>query len=1052
MATGSALLADTYFHGGLFHMLSFKRVVAGAAALLLPVAVAPLLLASQVSAATIDSAVLGSSASTAAGSCWEIKQRRPSAPSASYWLLTPSMSAPAQFYCDQVTDGGGWVLVGKGRDGWTTEYAGKGNAASLQTPNTVPMSSVTHQLPSTTIDQLLDGGRVDGLSEGVRVRRAKNREGTSWQEARLTFASKSRWSWTFGAEYRLSTWKFDTSSGWGGTSESFGSGQTYNRMVNSTDSKKKFRVGFGYGTSVAGYTEATSHLWSATNFGGSALPYSQVYLRPRITSTDSDFTRIADSGAPARPTRASLNSNALVSPWGVSGLKGNTSMEGSVEVQAFTESRGKMYVGGNFRYVQRDAAGADRVEQSFLAAFDVATGEWDPAFRPVLNEQVRALETLPDGTVVAGGAFSSANGRPATSIVALDPATGATRTSWNLTVENRTTAGVLNIRALDVSGNHLYIGGAFTHLTGGTAPTRVVYARSGARVDLATGTPDPNWNPDFNGSVIDLDGSDDAARLYAAGYFSTSKGVSAFRAAAVQSAAGAALVAPAWSPTWSNREYNYQQAVQQVGNRLFVGGAEHALFSYDTSTFNRLSGNIQKTGGDTQAAETDGELLFASCHCAQWTYSDAYTWSTLGTGWTEADTIKWFGVWDAATGAYVPDFTPNLEMRMGSGPWALNVDSLGRVWAGGDLVSARTGSGQKFAGGFARFQRTDSTAPGAPANFRVASQSADEVTYAWNPTPDPSGVTYQLLLDDRPVAIAPGGTTSITVPRVTGGRYFVRATDNKGNVGASSSVLVLGGPPVNQAPTASFTAQVTDRTVALDATTSTDDGGLVSYTWTLGDGSTKTGATLSHTYAASGVYTVTLTVRDAGGLTSTTNRTITASSTVTNEAIASGSQWKWYYQQAAPAADWKSTSFNDGAWQSGAGYLGWGAPEVRTSIDTFADPTQRPITAYFRKSFEVADRSRVVGLRLTTIADDGAVIYVNGVEVGRQNMRDGAVTHTTYAPTARRHTVADAAPLEIDVPASLLVDGTNVISAESHVNYRRTPDLTFDLSAVVVTQ
>ncbi len=222
-------------------MLSLKRGVAVAAALLLPVAVAPLLLASQVSAAPIEPAVLGTSPSTAAGSCWEIKETRPSAPSGSYWLLTPSMSAPEQFYCDQSTDGGGWVLVGKGREGWTTEYAGKGSPAALQSPDTVPMSSVTHQLPSTTVDELLDGGRVDALDEGVRIRRATDTGGTSWQEVRLNFASKSRWSWSFGAEHRLANWKFDSFSGWGGTSDSFGSGQLYNRMVNSTDSKKKHR-------------------------------------------------------------------------------------------------------------------------------------------------------------------------------------------------------------------------------------------------------------------------------------------------------------------------------------------------------------------------------------------------------------------------------------------------------------------------------------------------------------------------------------------------------------------------------------------------------------------------------------------------------------------------------------------------------------------------------------------------------------------------------------------------------------------------------------------
>ncbi|MBE7323976.1 PKD domain-containing protein [Nocardioides sp. Y6] len=1038
-------------------MSSFKRAVALGVALLVPGVVTPVASASltaepagRAAVQAIDAAVLGTSPETAAGSCWEIKQARSSARNGSYWLLTPSMPAPAQFYCDQTTDGGGWVLIGKGRDGWTTEYAGKGNAAALQSPDTVPMSSVTHQLPSTTVDQLLDGGRPDALSEGVRVRRARNTGGTQWQEARFTFADKSRWSWTFGAEHRIATWKFDTLPGWGGTSESFGTGQSYSRMVNTTDSDKKYRVGFGYGSWVRGSTSASSYMWSATRTGP-ALPYAQVYLRPRITSTDPDFQRIGDNGAPARPNRPGLNSNALANPWGVSGLQGSTTTEGNVEVQAFTESNGRMYVGGNFRYVQRDATGTGRVEQPFLAAFDIATGEWDPSFRPVLNEQVRALATLPDGSVVAAGAFSRANGQPATAVVALDPATGATRSSWSLTVENRASGGVLNIRTLDVAGNHLYLGGAFTHLAGGTAPSTVTYSRGAARVDLATGTPDRNWNPDFNGSVIDLDGSDDGARVYAAGYFSTSKGVTAPRVASVTTAPGAGLDGPAWRPTWSNRDDNYQQAVQQVGNRVFAGGAQHSLFGFDTGSFSRISSNIMKKGGDVQAAVTDGDLLYASCHCAQWTYSGATTWETLNSGWHQADTIKWLGVWDPATGEYLPEFVPNLSMRLGSGPWALEVDSTGTLWAGGDILTARTGKGQVFAGGFARFQRTDSTAPGAPGNFRVDQETASTVTLRWQPTPDPSGVTYQLLRDDRPVATLPGGTTTVTVPRVDGERYFVRATDNRGNVGPSTPVLTIGGPPVNQPPVAAFSATVADRTVTLDGTGSSDDRGITSWSWDLGDGTTRTGASVTHTYAQHGAYEVTLTVTDAAGLTSTTTRTLRTETTQDPQVIPAGSTWKWYYRPAAPPAQWTATTFDDSGWESGAGHLGWGAPEVVTSLDLYEDPTTRPVTAYFRRTFHLGNLDGVRSLRIQAVANDGAVVHVNGVEVGRQNMRDGAVTHTTYAPTARRHAVASAAPLVVDVPVSLLVEGANVVSVDTHVNYRRTPDLTFDLSALLVS-
>ncbi len=66
---------------------------------------APLLPATPASAAT--GAHDGSSSDKAAASCYEVKQVNPSAPSGTYWLYTPQMSGPAQFYCDQETDEGG---------------------------------------------------------------------------------------------------------------------------------------------------------------------------------------------------------------------------------------------------------------------------------------------------------------------------------------------------------------------------------------------------------------------------------------------------------------------------------------------------------------------------------------------------------------------------------------------------------------------------------------------------------------------------------------------------------------------------------------------------------------------------------------------------------------------------------------------------------------------------------------------------------------------------------------------------------------------------------
>jgi hypothetical protein len=731
---------------------------------------------------------LGSSTNPA-GSCWEIAQSlgsgATSAANGDYWLLTPQMSEPQQFYCD--IGNGGWVLIGKGRDGWSEEYDGTGSAADLLTPDLATMSAKTTQYPSRTVDALMGGTGESALPGGIRLRRATNTAGTTWQEVRLTFTKGDRWSWTFGAEHPLGSWSFDGSNGSGGTSANFGSDSQFKRVVATAQQSQSYHLGFAYGSRVAGSSSATSYLWSAANNGGGAIPYTQMYIEPHVMSTGG-FSTIPDSGTPASTLPATFNSRALDSPWGVSGIAGNTSTEGDVEVQAFTEYNGVMYVGGNFATVQQDAAGTGRTAQPFLAAFDEASGNFIPSFHPVLNEQVHALATLPNGTIVAGGEFTQANGAAAGGLVGLDPTTGATVSGWKASASNA--SGTAKVLGLDVQGNWLYVGGALSKLTGGPKSTGRAVGDLG-RVSVTDGTPD-TWNPKLNGSVNDVDASADGSKVYAVGYFGKAGTVAALRAVSLD--ATTAAVSPQFNPTWSNSANNYQRAVQAVGNRVYVGGSEHSLFGFDTATMNRVSGSIAKQHGDIQVIADGGKgIIYAGCHCDNYTYQDAYTWPTLSSGWTEADSIGWFGGWDAATGKRVPDFVPTMKMRLGSGIWALKVDSLGNMWAGGDIATVTTKSkAGKWSGGFARFDPSDATAPGVPANLHETSSDGTNVSLAWNKATDTGGsggVRYEILRDDRPIASTTGNTTSITVPMGGNNRFFVRAIDKAGNVSASTPVL-----------------------------------------------------------------------------------------------------------------------------------------------------------------------------------------------------------------------------------------------------------------------
>ena len=1317
-------------------------------------------------AANID----GLTEATAAASCWEIKQLASGSADGTYWVVTPEMAAPQQIFCDMTTDGGGWALVGKGRNGWVSDYDGKGSPATLRTAGVSPMSQVTTQFSSKSIDGLLNGQRVDSLDDGVRIKRARTTDGSAWQEVRMKLSKMDGWSWTFGALNPMSYYEFDGNRRNGSNTNSFGRDNAFQRVTSSPISSQGFAAGFAYGSGVSGSSSSTSYVWSRTDGAGEALPYSEVYVRPKVRSDNAGWVRIGDEGTASQTIPSGVRSRALNSPWGVASLGHSSQREGDVEVQAMVESNGVVYVGGNFRYVQKanNSTGADKVEQPYLSAFDISSGELIRTFTPRINGSVMALAALPDGKIVVGGSFSEVNGQAA-NLVALNPTTGQTDSVWKATVQNNTSAGSVTIRTLSIEDQWLYLGGSFTHISGGTRYGNFTYMRNAGRVSVADGTQGLNWNPDLNGTVVASDASDDGARFYAAGYFTTSRSNPALKTAAVLSSSGATLATPSWDPVWSNSNKNYQQAIKEIGDSVWVGGSEHSLFEFSSSTFERGRTYIEYEKGDLQTISTGNGNFYAGCHCNSYSYDGATAWPSLGTSWQRADSIGWIGEWNAATGDYNPHFTPTISMRLGSGPWASLVDSSGTLWVGGDItgVAADSSTG-RWAGGFARFPKLDSQAPSAPGNFTLAQDQVESARLTWGASTDSGGsVSYQVLRDDR--VIATTTARALTVPKGGENRFFVRAVDSQGNLSASSAPVKASGG--NAAPVPEFDHSAVGKVISFDASQSTDDGQIVSYSWQFGDESTGSSREVSHEYPSFGEYKVTLTVEDDSGsvrsitktvqllpgvpadaygaqiykdepllywrlneqsggliedssvslnngllsgatalgehgvsslipgtaakfsgdsnwaasqtrfeptnvyslegwfkttstqggkligfgnnqtslsdnydrhvymrndgtlifgtynggenvatstaayndggwhhmvatqsndgmklyvdgakvaenpqsqaesysgywriggdrvwggsssnyfqgtmddvavyaaalssgqvsehyrlgigapvpenelpiaqftadadyknlsvdasdstdpdgqitkyqwafgdgktaegisaeheyaqagsydvvLTVTDNRGGTAAKTVVVEAteapapadteiVAKDAKWSWYFQFDAPPTNWKTQAFIPTGWTVGSAALGWGSSGIATDIRpaNWDQGTEvRPRTAYFVKDFDVVDASKAIALTMTSIADDGVVIYVNGVEVARSNMPTGTITHNSYASSARRNTVANQNPVDVSVPISLLTNGTNRISAETHVNFRSTPDATFELKAIL---
>jgi hypothetical protein len=104
-------------------------------------------------------------------------------------------------------------------------------------------------------------------------------------------------------------------------------------------------------------------------------------------------------------------------------------------------------------------------------------------------------------------------------------------------------------------------------------------------------------------------------------------------------------------------------------------------------------------------------------------------------------------------------------------------------------------------------------------------------------------------------------------------------TDAEGLTGTQTQTITVGStqPPADAPPVASFTWSCPTLRCYFDASGSTDDVGIVSYTWTWGKEQYNKGSGVATNtpYPSSGPRTVTLTVTDTKGQTNTSTQTIT---------------------------------------------------------------------------------------------------------------------------------------------------------------------------------
>jgi hypothetical protein len=155
-----------------------------------------------------------------------------------------------------------------------------------------------------------------------------------------------------------------------------------------------------------------------------------------------------------------------------------------------------------------------------------------------------------------------------------------------------------------------------------------------------------------------------------------------------------------------------------------------------------------------------------------------------------------------------------------------------------------------------------------------------------------------------------------------------------------------------------------------------------------------------------------------------------------------GSTWKYLDNGTNQGTAWRAATFNDAAWASGPGELGYGDSDEGTVVSYGSNSSGKYITTYFRRTFNITNLSNYTGFTLEFRRDDGAVIYVNGTEVRRSNMPSGTVSYTTLGTDASDDggTVQTYA-----LNSSAFAEGSNTIAVEIHQSSASSSDISFDL-------
>ncbi|WP_158838538.1 helix-turn-helix transcriptional regulator [Polaribacter sp. L3A8] len=151
-----------------------------------------------------------------------------------------------------------------------------------------------------------------------------------------------------------------------------------------------------------------------------------------------------------------------------------------------------------------------------------------------------------------------------------------------------------------------------------------------------------------------------------------------------------------------------------------------------------------------------------------------------------------------------------------------------------------------------------------------------------------------------------------------------------------------------------------------------------------------------------------------------------------------------YYDKGGLENDWvELADFSN--WKSGKSPLGYGDDKIITKLDFGGNKQRKHVTKYFKKTLNFDNN--YIAYEFKIQRDDGAVVYVNGKEVFRDNMPNSTISNSTFALSTIKSKQEHLFKQHF-FDNSIFKKGKNIISVSIHQSYRTSSDCIFSLELI----